>query len=398
MDDDEPEFTPFERMYEDEHSWEQLKEDEFGNLLPLKSIAEHQARRKRLLSAATSERIRRGMIRYVNVIVDLSRAASLTDMRPIRSAAMFGALKTFIRRFFNDNPLSQMGIIVLRNGIAEQLTELSSSPEVHIERLRQNLETSGAASLQNGLTMAIKSLSRIPPYGNREVLVILAALSTCDPGNIMETIAEAKAASVRVSVVGLAAEVHVCRVAATQTNGSYEVALGDAHLEELVLAHAIPPPAPPGSSKATLVRMGFPARAPLAPGTSAFVGHGCVLQPGSYTCPQCKARVEELPAQCHICQLTLVSAPHLARSYHHLFPIKIFVEASINKDAVESCFGCFTEMNTSQLTDISPAYRCPDCSEIFCGDCDVFIHEHLHSCPGCESRILQNVDDTDIGK
>jgi len=242
--------------------------------------------------------------------------------------------------------------------------------------------------LQNGLTMAIKSLSRIPPYGNREILIILAALSTCDPGNIMETIAEAKAASVRVSVVGLAAEVHICRVAATQTNGTYEIALGDGHLEELVLAHAVPPPAPPGSSKATLVRMGFPTRAPLAPGTSAFVGLGCVLQPGSYICPQCKARVEDLPAQCHVCQLTLVSAPHLARSYYHLFPIKIFKEAPMERDTcLETCFGCCTEIRASQSPDISHAYRCPDCCEIFCGDCDVFIHEHLHSCPGCESNV-----------
>lgn len=29
----------------------------------------------------------------------------------------------------------------------------------------------------------------------------------------------------------------------------------------------------------------------------------------------------ELPGACHICGLTLVSSPHLARSYHHLFPV-----------------------------------------------------------------------------
>lgn len=30
--------------------------------------------------------------------------------------------------------------------------------------------------------------------------------------------------------------------------------------------------------------------------------------------------------RCHICGLTLVSSPHLARSYHHLFPVKPFQE------------------------------------------------------------------------
>ena len=39
---------------------------------------ELRARRRRLLSAAQSARIRRGMIRYVQVVLDLSRAASLS--------------------------------------------------------------------------------------------------------------------------------------------------------------------------------------------------------------------------------------------------------------------------------------------------------------------------------
>ena len=34
----------------------------------------------------------------------------------------------------------------------------------------------------------------------------------------------------------------------------------------------------------------------------------------------------ELPASCHVCGLTLVSSPHLARSYHHLFPVQPFRE------------------------------------------------------------------------
>ena len=43
-----------------------------------------------------------------------------------------------------------------------------------------------------------------------QVLFLLAALSTCDPGNVMDAIAAAKQNRVRVSVVGLAAQVHIC--------------------------------------------------------------------------------------------------------------------------------------------------------------------------------------------
>lgn len=61
-------------------------------------------------------------------MVDLSRAAAVDDMRPNRAAVVGACLHTFIREFFNQNPLSHLGLIVMRNGVAEQLTPLSSSP------------------------------------------------------------------------------------------------------------------------------------------------------------------------------------------------------------------------------------------------------------------------------
>jgi transcription initiation factor TFIIH subunit 2 len=369
------------------------------------------------------------MIRYLQLVVDLSKAASMTDMRPVRSAIMFHVVQQFIRAFFDANPLSQLGIIVLRNGVAERLTELSSSPEVHIQKLKSNLDTGGAASLQNGLDLAVESLRRIPPYGHREVLVLLAALSSCDPGNILDSIKAAKTNKVRVSVVGLVAEVYVCRVAATETGGSYEVATSEAHLEQIMVDQATPPPAAPGSSGVSLVRMGFPAKASSAPGAASFVGTSCELQPGAYICPRCKARVDALPAECHVCGLTLVLSPHLARSYHHLFPVRAFEEVSLellDKEGVVAgsggivdssitkniefplpglenkryCYGCsclleappaprLTSNGRSRAVVLPSAatvvvLRCPDCRRIFCLDCDAYVHEHLHSCPGCE--------------
>ncbi len=29
--------------------------------------------------------------------------------------------------------------------------------------------------------------------------------------------------------------------------------------------------------------------------------------------------------------------------------------------------------------------RCPRCKHVFCFDCDAYIHESLHNCPGCEA-------------
>ncbi|KAK9846713.1 hypothetical protein WJX84_011717 [Apatococcus fuscideae] len=216
----------------------------------------------------------------------------------------------------------------MRNGRSERLSELSASPEVHISKLRSNLDAGGDASLMNGLQMAVDSLRSIPSYGHREVLVLFAALSTCDPGNILDTVKSAQQHKCRVSVVGLAAEVHICRLCAQETGGMYGVALGEKHLEELVMGHAPPPPSRAADSAASLVRMGFPQRRAEGPAAMALVGQGCKLTSGGFTCPKCKALVAELPSSCHVCGLTLVSSPHLARSYHHLFPIKPFVEVS----------------------------------------------------------------------
>jgi hypothetical protein len=44
------------------------------------------------------------------------------------------------------------------------------------------MDAGGDASLQNALEVAVEALKDIPPYGHREVLFLLAALTTCDPG------------------------------------------------------------------------------------------------------------------------------------------------------------------------------------------------------------------------
>lgn len=123
-----------------------------------------------------------------------------------------------------------------------------------------------------------------------------------------------------------------------------------------------------------------------------------------------------------------VSSPHLARSYHHLFPVPQFEEISaaavaaaaaaaavaatattpgngavasgagagkqgkrgaaavVARGATQggrravakaSCAGCLRDL--SRLA----SYRCPECGSSFCLDCDMYVHDSLHNCPGC---------------
>lgn len=76
------------------------------------------------------------------------------------------------------------------------------------------------------------------------------------------------------------------------------------------------------------VQMGFPKRDAEELSYVYYVGADCALKAGCYTCPKCCAKLLELPCACHVCGLTLISSPHLARSYHHLFPVQPYRELS----------------------------------------------------------------------
>lgn len=139
-------------------------------------------------------------------------------------------VEAFIREFFDQNPLSHVGLVTTKDGVAQSLTDLGGSPESHIKALMGKLECSGDASLQNALDLVHDNLNQIPSYGHREVLILYSALSTCDPGDLMETIQKCKKSKIRCSVIGLAAEMFICKHLCQETGGTYSVALDEVSL------------------------------------------------------------------------------------------------------------------------------------------------------------------------
>lgn len=65
----------WERTYTDERSWEALEEDESGLLCPIdnKAIYHAQYRRRLRSLSANAARIQKGLIRFLYIVVDLSR-------------------------------------------------------------------------------------------------------------------------------------------------------------------------------------------------------------------------------------------------------------------------------------------------------------------------------------
>jgi transcription initiation factor TFIIH subunit 2 len=109
--------------------------------------------------------------------------------------------------------------------------------------------------------------------------------------------------------------------------------MNEEHLKDL-LWESIPPPATTMAAPATigvrsalaaggkrgggkppagdLMVMGFPYR--LAQGGESLCSCHGLLKKGGYICPRCGSKMCDVPTDCEVCGLMVVSSPHLARS------------------------------------------------------------------------------------
>lgn len=254
--------------------------------------------------------------------------------------------------------------------------------------MKMNL--TGEPSLQNGLEVALQTLRMIPAHASREVLMILGSLTTCDPGEITETIQSLKQENIRCSVISLSAETRIMRHLTTQTQGIYSAILDETHYKDQLFQH-IEPLHTTNTQECSLIKMGFPhglvqdSNKKDVSMLSMCMCHLDTSEPrklstAGYFCPQCQAKYCELPIECVVCGLTLVLAPHLARSYHHLFPVANFVEVP-NERQTSHCFSCQKPFNDADKI----MFQCTKCESFYCIDCDIFIHDTLHTCVGCST-------------
>jgi transcription initiation factor TFIIH subunit 2 len=433
------------------------------------------AARRAVKSAQEWASVRRGMIRYVVVVVDCSMAMDLsTDgaFQPDRWSVVVAKMTDFIREFLKQNPLSYVQLISMQNCKAIKLTDFSGIDTAHCYALAA-LKPSGEASLQIALAEACSSLRLAPSYSTREILVLHSTTTTCDPADIFTTVAAVKKLRVRCSVLSISCEVYIFRHVSQETNGDFHVCQDPADLIETLRRYITPLETLDDGTphNAAFVRMGFPtqkvdAHASLCITTQTFEREG-------YDCPQCKTKVHQLPVRCPICGLALVLSSHLARSYHHLSPLQEFERPIHLVPPEQLCFACKEPAyiaetggenkvggaattasasgpgeagrdgagrSSSSRASSAPAggggggsgggsggetggktrpgakqppdraarggprdedddyeddvyetdasiidrfYECPLCKNLFCEECNDFIHHSLHNCPGC---------------
>lgn len=237
--------------------------------------------------------------------------------------------------------------------------------------------------------------------------MIFGSLLSSDPGDIHQTINTLVTDKVRVRIVGLAAKVAICQELCSRTNRgdetAYGVALHEQHLRELLM-DVTTPLATQKQSANSLLMMGFPSRT-VEPTPSLCACHSKPSR-GGYLCSRCGSKVCSLPAECPSCGLTLILSTHLARSYHHLFPLMNWVEVPWRRASSTACFACglpfpavppedqwsATETHAKGMS-VSSRYQCTACQNHFCIDCDLFAHEVVHNCPGCQSNSVQVVSE-----
>lgn len=82
------------------------------------------------------------------------------DLRPNRYLLTIRYTSEFVAEFFEQNPISQLGIIGMRDGLAVRVSDMGGNPSEHIAKLQglREQEPKGHASLQNALEMGRAAL------------------------------------------------------------------------------------------------------------------------------------------------------------------------------------------------------------------------------------------------
>ena len=67
----------------------------------------------------------KGVVRYLCLVLDVSTAMNNKDLKPSRWSFTVGLVENFIVEYFDQNPLSQLSLVVSFMSRAEKLTDFS---------------------------------------------------------------------------------------------------------------------------------------------------------------------------------------------------------------------------------------------------------------------------------
>lgn len=298
---------------------------------------------------------RKGIVRHFHVLVDVSEAIDKADFLPTFRTNITKILEEFIPSFYNENPLSILSFLSVRDVCVKYCSDLDMD-------IRSFLSQTGKKwfSLLNGLEGSIeiiKDSTRV-----KEILVITASTSTKDPCGYTELLNRLKMYNIKVHFISLCGEVTLYKSIARATEGRFHVPVDLDHLSGIMGELCYPSDF--NGSRLGLVKIGLP----LSITERGVCACHLEVREHGYECPVCSTMVCTLPINCPICDTQLVSSLNLSKSLCFLYPLKPFG----------------LKQGECRICQESGTHQCEACKSIFCDCCNSFIHNSLGFCVYCE--------------
>lgn len=99
-------------------------------------------------------------MRHMFIVLDASSCMNEKDLKPSRLHCVIKLLEKFAFSYFDQNPISQLGLIITNDKLAVKHCELVGNPKKLVDSLNKlkKTETKGEPSIQNSLELAMKTL------------------------------------------------------------------------------------------------------------------------------------------------------------------------------------------------------------------------------------------------
>ncbi|KAI5180251.1 transcription initiation factor TFIIH subunit 2 [Nematocida sp. AWRm80] len=334
-------------------------EEKFKNTWDYKSQEDIN---NRLRVNRRTENVRRGIIRKVLLVLDMSVSVEERDMLPSRKWHLKRAVVEFYRAFMESNPLSTMGLMLVEDGAAHLVTPIISDTECIVEALGA-CEGKGKFSLSAGLEGAQVFFQGCSLM--KEIVMLVSSISLfgrCPYQPINQLIEK----GVKIHVIHMAGEIDILKKTSKNSGGIFGVINTPEDLTTLLGLICVPVPYT-SSRRLSMLKVGFPR---TISETSICACHLKLTEHG-YECPFCTTKVCSVPGVCPICENILTAAVHLLKALHWIDSAPVFEPASES-----TCRGCNISYESM--------YKCPDCQSILCIDCSTFIGQELNFCIFCK--------------
>lgn len=237
----------------------------------------------------------------------------------------------------------------------------------------------GHISIQNSLQLVYESYKHLPHYGRKEILFIVGSLVTQDPGNVFNIFKIIKEDGIIVNMIHLSSEVYIFKNICEKTGGNYNVIMNEKNFVDILDDYCISKPPTIEEIENMENHLGIAVGFPII--YSTFLDFKYFTE-----CPRCLFRMEgkSLPTSCQSCSLLLLQGVHQSRWSSLIQSIPKFIHIFNIEQSYPHCYSCEFNLEANNTSPNLPiAYQCPLCSELYCYDCNKFIHESLFECPGC---------------